>query len=348
MKTVFAVDIGTTSLKAGLITAQGEAVFICNVPYTAPANRFVAEGWLWALKSAADKLKAANLSDVEIAGIAVSGNGPTLVNEAGFTLPWKENEGSFVSETTGHSLFIPRLLLIKTMMSEVYEDSQVFFSGPEYLVYQLTGNAITVLPEERFEQAYWTEDLLEKNQIDEGKLLPFVALGCNCGFLREELLEFLGLPQVPVFACGPDFIAALVGTGTVEAGTVCDRCGSSEGINLCVSKEIYAEGIRTLPSVTPGLWNLSVLIPESGNLPQEERLDRFSKALTLLKETCEKNGLSLPSQMTATGGQLKDDAFVEKKRTLLKESFNITLVIPACHDSELVGDAKLAFEGLES
>ena len=51
---VLAVDIGTSSLKAGLICQDGTVIAMTSVPYSAPENRFVAEGWIWALKAAVD------------------------------------------------------------------------------------------------------------------------------------------------------------------------------------------------------------------------------------------------------------------------------------------------------
>ena len=40
LDTVLCVDIGTTSLKAGLITCQGEVVAFCTVPYEDFQDRF--------------------------------------------------------------------------------------------------------------------------------------------------------------------------------------------------------------------------------------------------------------------------------------------------------------------
>jgi xylulokinase len=56
---------------------------------------------------------------------------------------------------------------------------------------------------------------------------------------------------------------------------VCDRAGSSEGINLCAAfsgaTPRFPPELRTLPHVSPGLWNLSVIIPESGGLFERYR-----------------------------------------------------------------------------
>ena len=88
---VLAVDVGSTSLKAALIDRDGTVASICTVPYSAPENRFVAEGWIWALKGAVDKLVIPEpVEGLQIKALAISGNGPTLVSESGLTLRWSE------------------------------------------------------------------------------------------------------------------------------------------------------------------------------------------------------------------------------------------------------------------
>ena len=82
---VLAVDIGTSSLKAGLICQDGSVDAMTTIAYSAPENRFVAEGWIWALKAAVDKLvpTGAALRQAQgprVVALAISGNGPTLVH----------------------------------------------------------------------------------------------------------------------------------------------------------------------------------------------------------------------------------------------------------------------------
>ncbi|MBO4630073.1 MAG: hypothetical protein J5687_09000 [Treponema sp.] len=354
---VLAVDIGTSSLKAGLICQDGTVIAMTSVPYSAPENRFVAEGWIWALKAAVDKLKSAVPEPVEgpqIKALAISGNGPTLVSESGLTLRWNEYPACALNldETSpdeahefAHSIFLPRILLFRDLISDEYEQTTHLFSGPEYLIWQLTGNAVTVLPEPRYETAYWNTSVLEGFGVPTGKMPGFVELGHNCGTLLDNAQELLGLPAVPVIGVGPDFIAGLIGTGTTKYGTLCDRAGSSEGINLCVNKEIRAEGVRTLPCVTEGLWNLSVLIPNSAALPEDERLEKVVNAIQLLKKLSEENGIEFPKEMTTTGGQAKDETYFEKKHTRLAE-LGLELKVGTCVDAELTGDALVAWKKL--
>lgn len=349
---VLAVDVGSTSLKAALIDRDGRVASICTVPYSAPENRFVAEGWIWALKGAVDKLVIPEpVEGLQIKALAISGNGPTLVSESGLTLRWSEYPAVRlnIDETSpdeahefSHSIFLPRILLFRDLIGDEYEATSHLFSGPEYLIWQLTGNALTILPEPRYETAYWNREVLEGFGIMTGKMPDFVELGHNCGILLDNAQELLGLPAVPVIGVGPDFIAALIGTDTTHPGHICDRAGSSEGINLCVDKEIRAEGIRTLPGVKEGLWNISVLIPDSAALPEDIRLQKVTDGLQLLKKLATENGINFPSIITTTGGQAKDKAYFEKKRAALA-TLGLELVVGSCVDAELEGDAKVAW-----
>jgi sugar (pentulose or hexulose) kinase len=89
--------------------------------------------------------------------------------------------------------------------------------------------------------------------------------------------SFPGLKTgTPIIAGGPDFITALIGTGAAGSGDVCDRAGSSEGINVCVSgrpSETAAKGFRALPHAVEGLWNVSAVIPSSGKLFEQYRIE---------------------------------------------------------------------------
>lgn len=347
IETVLSVDIGTTSLKAALITAEGEVLSFYKSSYSAPQNRFVAEGWLWSLKSSIEKLlKSVEKDSVCIIAVSVSGNGPTLVSDSGFTIRWNEEVEKLMlmdEDITTKSLFLPKIATFKVLFPEEYENTEYIYSGPEFLIYQLTGRAVTVLPEERFISAYWTDEELDELKIAQGKLPPYINLGKVCGRVIPDASEFLGLPEdIPVFSAGPDFVAALIGTNTLSPGKICDRSGSSEGINYCCETPVYGEGLRTLPSIIPGLWNISVVITKSSTLNAEERLSVVKGALDNLKKVIIENNMTFPSEMTVTGGQTNDLEYMKKKEALL----GMKLKVCKCSDSELIGDACVAWYGL--
>lgn len=257
-KTVLCADIGSSSLKAALITSEGKVLSKSRISFTDTDGTKAACQWkdsfLKAAKEAMDKAK-----DTSVDAICISGNGPTLVSQDGTILPWSAQ----VDQNGSRSLFIPRIVAFKNQFEESFNSTEYLFSGPEYLIYTLTGAAVTILPEARYEEAYWSKEALIQAGLTEAeteKLPPFVAPGHQCGTLS---LEGTTSP-VPVYTGAPDFLSALVGTNTLNPGDLCDRAGSSEGINLCTSVPVYGDKLRTLPSVIPGLWNVSYLLPDSG------------------------------------------------------------------------------------
>lgn len=341
---VLCIDIGTTSLKAGIFSDDGEVVSVFKKNLFEKKSKFVAEKWLFALKSSLEHLEKSSERKFEIEAICVSGNGPTIVSCGGLTLLWNKNY-EVSKERTGNSLFLPKLIAFKELFQKEYNRTKYLFSGPEYLIYKLTQNAITLLPEKRFIPAYWDDKTLSKNDVDipAEKLPPFVKIGEKCGNLTAENAKFLKLKKnIPVFCAGPDFVAALIGTNTLENGKICDRSGSSEGINFCVNKQVFHEKIRTLPSVQSDLWNISYLIPKSSKSSEIERLKMIKDGIDILQEISIQNDFPFPKKMHVTGGQAKNLEFLQKK----SDFFKMEIAVCNCFDAELIGDACVAFYGM--
>lgn len=357
---VLCVDIGTTSLKAGLITARGEVVSFCSIPFEDSQNEFTASSWLGAFVKAVCELEvlcAQTGQSASVNTISISGNGPTVVADCGYTVFWNEDTSDVKipdSADAKKSLFMPKLLALKKRAPKIYKKSRFIFSGPEYLIYILTGEAVTILPEERFRAAYWNDEVCAVCGIDSEKLPPFIGIGDCCGPVHKEVLaelrngsgHNLNISQnCSVFAGGPDFVAALIGTGTLMSGRLCDRCGSSEGLNFCTDKILQGEGLRILPSVIPGLWNASYLIPNSGELSENERLVEIERGINCLKHAADEAGIKFPDEMAVTGGQTNDELLLREKT----ERLGMKILRPAgghfVH-SELLGDACAAWFGL--
>ena len=279
-KTVLSVDIGTTALKAALSAEDAEkGIVVCaeaRVPFSFSNKSCAAREWLPALKAAVLKMRESIDARTDeddpffhLAGICISGNGPTLVAKDGTTLLWNEALSVSVPENC-KSLFIPRLLEFRSRFAGTWATSDTIFSGPEYLIFRLTNRAVTILPEFRYIGAYWdTRALYDAgfSALEHSKLPAFRSPGDCAGVISADAAIALDgmLPAgLPVFCGAPDFIVALIGTATLSAGRLCDCAGSSEGINLCTKIPLRGEGIRTLPSVIAPLWNAAVLIPKSG------------------------------------------------------------------------------------
>jgi xylulokinase len=118
------------------------------------------------------------------------------------------------------------------------------------------------------------------------KFPSFLRMGSLAGKVSSRaagLYGSFGLKSgTPIIAGAPDFISALIGTGALKSGDVCDRAGSSEGINFCSRSENAVEAeeqraslgtisgginsVRVLPHVKKGFVNIGALISVSGRL----------------------------------------------------------------------------------
>ena len=413
-------DIGTTSLKAALVSDKGQVLSFSKIEFTSTDKSKIALEWFEALKESISVLKKnqieslsenENLVDsktgtLNIDAICISGNGPTIVSEDGTTLLWNAPVDSSLipdikkilppelSEKFSHSLFLPRILAFKNLYKKQFEKQKIF-SGPEYLIWSLSNSQITILPEDRYEAAYWNDQVLtaisgstannsspEKNEStainSSPSMGPFVKPGFNCGTITKEIASQLKISSsAKVIAGGPDFTVALIGTNTLQQGKLCNRAGSSEGLNWCTAKPVFASGIRTLPSVIPGLWNASILSHNSGDriadskqaYEKENNVEiSFSQYIKLCLEEKDKNGAQILQELSdffkdgiskfrtlskenniplretvmVTGGQAKNPLWLKHKA----ECSQINLATCEIPDSELIGDAVLASYGL--
>lgn len=383
---ILCVDIGTSSLKAALINEKGQVLHKSRRKFLLVNTQHSSKEWFPALSNAIQEIFE-KIPEETADGICISGNGPTLVAPTGETFLW--NEEAIKIET--ESLFIPRLVSFKNKLNSDWDNAEFIFGAPEYILWLLTGKACTILPEERYTKIYWTkEQILDAGltEDDFNKLPPFMNSSQKLGGLTHKACSFLGCEAngikegLPVFLGAPDFISALVGTATVEENTLCDRAGSSEGINYCTSEPLYGAGIRTLPSIIPGLWNASVLLPDSGSKfgAFKQKIERelgqtleygdlieklitsdgsnatldqgkylliqtaldVKSALDTLRKAAAEKGLPFPGKMTITGGQASNSLRNQMKADITE----INIAVPTCSDSELLGDAAMALAGM--
>ena len=389
MSIVLCADIGTSSLKAALITGSGMPAAFSRQMFLRHYTHHAAQEWLPALHDAAGELASqAEPAARSIDAICISGNGPTLVAADGRTLLWNAPapQQPPLTAEAAPSLYIPRLLAFKELFPASWDSSALIMSGPEYLIWQLCGSAVTILPEKRYAAAYWSGGALAAAGLGgtESKLAPFVPPATKAGGLSEaaaHVLQHNGLhipAGTPVYCGAPDFISALVGTNTLHPGAVCDRAGSSEGLNLCTALPASAQGLRTLPSPRENLWNASFLLPESGTRfsavkQKAERLcgrqlafaafvrscmesggsnPVFAEGWQLMRRTAaqiaggmdalaaaaEATGTPRPCSITVTGGQAANDDWNQMKA----DATGMDIVVPVCRDAELLGDAVFA------
>lgn len=292
---IYSIDIGTASMKGGFFTRSGTCVVFAKAPIPAekgnipPIHEISPSAWLHAFKELTAMLETL-LARQEIQpeervdAIVVSGNGPTIVPVDGNGVPlmnaitWLDRrasvEASEASEALEYTLDpaynLPKILWIRNHKPDIYAKTRWFISCPEYLCAQLSGNYVSFLPAEGFKKIIWDDTALNHLGLETVKFPPFVPPASTVGYLTRQArsefgLETLADPGIPIIGSGPDFLAALVGTATIEPGRVCDRAGTSEGINLCARTADFRDTrLLYMPHIIQPYWNISGVISTSG------------------------------------------------------------------------------------
>ena len=310
-KVILSADIGTSSFKAAYIDFNGYLLAFIRSTYNMGASSF---DWEKAFFSALEALHA-QAPGCGIECLCISGNGPTLVpvDASGQAMPplyWFD--GNFLSsakmpslekkDKMGDSFFLPRAAWFKEKSPLAYKKTSRFFSSHEWLCFKLGAEPFAALPHRDYEPYYWDDEQCRLFGLDRKKFPPFMKMGSVVGKVSAEAaakttaktavkattetaakaarsLGQILLGGTPIIAGGPDFITALIGSGTVKEGLVCDRAGSSEGINVCasvrpveqLSSSVPGIDLRVLPHAIEGLWNIGAVIPASGRLFEQYR-----------------------------------------------------------------------------
>ncbi len=322
-----AIDVGTTSLKAAFVSAAGEVFSFKRIEYSkncavnqeALQDKNCAASWTAALREFFPSQLAGRC-----AAVSVSGNGPTIVAADGTTLPWDFVQDQKAGgpetvckpKTSGGSDSDTPVELDADLFAKIdIPDEQKKIYAPRLAAFK-----------EKFPDA-WNQDQR-----------LYTSSAWLCDWIKKNAADFGLAPDVPVFDAGPDFLAALVGTATLVPGRLCDRAGSSEGLNLCSPKFFEAPGLRTMPSPAKGLWNVSCLIADPGS-SRKEKADNFQKAFNALKAAAAANGVPFAGRVVVTGGQARDVELLKEKEAAV----GATTLTAQTADAELLGDAAAAF-----
>ncbi len=266
---IFAADLGTSSLKAGLLSLEGRLEHHVRIPYPNPTGlnhmEFNPLQWEWAFHKA-----LRDFPPVKITAISLSGNGPTLVpcDEAGKPLTpallWLQDKNLRIEGQD--SYYLPEAAWFKADSSEeIWKKTRWFFSPPEWLQFRLTGKPTKTIPHDSFKRFVWDSRQISTYSVDPRLFPELVYMGTNAGTITEEAGSRSGLAEgTVVAAAGSDFMSALLGSGTVEVGRVCDRAGTSEGINYCSPVPSNDSRLRDLPHLVEGLWNSAAILSSTG------------------------------------------------------------------------------------
>jgi len=300
---ILVFDIGTTAVKGGVFECSGQPRAIVSRPLAGAGGRSsgscprapavpgadsVPPSWDPLAQEVDARLWTRALSDVcadlGVAGtrprcVVVSGNGPTLVPVGADGAPlaaaitWMDRraaeESRMVTAALGYyvdpTFYLPKALWFFRNRRDIYDKTASFLSCPEFVERFLTGEACAFLPAEGFQRFIWSPDSVRALGMDPEKFPPYVRTARIVGNVTREAAGRTGIPEgIPVVAGGPDFIMSILGTAATRPGRVCDRAGTSEGINLCALQKVQEPRLLDLPHVIEPLWNVSGPISTTG------------------------------------------------------------------------------------
>ncbi|TYB93767.1 MAG: carbohydrate kinase [Kosmotoga sp.] len=273
---VLAIDIGTTNVKIALFDIKGNQILVhrekCVNTGHNGSEMIDPSVWWNSLINTITKIPEDKRHNIR--ALSISGQGPTIVpmnikgnfNQKAIT--WLDNrhisEISRITEEKNDPQLAAVIAKLSWMGKRI-EEPHYLLQPADYICYQLSGKIVNMT----FDcEGYipWNKDDLNRFDLSDKFIIPELApTGDMVGKITKKISKELDLPKDVIVVSGaPDFAAALVGTGTVKAGYLCDRGGTSQGVTLCSSKRIKAAGVMTTPYFIKNHWKLSGIMKTSG------------------------------------------------------------------------------------
>jgi len=253
-------------MKAGVLDSEGKLLRYGRHFFSRnPIEPFYPEVWLNAFKSLCQELDYPSVD-----AVSISSNGPTLAPvdlEGTAQAPVLFWQDSHFLPLKVSSYYLPKVAWFKENYPQAYEKTDLFLSPSEYLIFKLTGQSWMATSDERFTSYLWTDSQLDVAGLAKEKFPEIASIGTFAGTVNPAGAKDFHLTSgVSCYLMGSDFQASLLGTASVIPGRVCDRAGTSEGLNYCSSHLPVNRELRNLPHVVDGLWNSSAILSSTGAL----------------------------------------------------------------------------------
>jgi xylulokinase len=283
MALLLGLDVGTTSVKAGLYDSAGHRLATGAVEYRlahpAPerAELDASTYWSAAVRAVRQAVAAADASAGEVVAIGVSSQGETVVpvdaagHPVGPALVWLDNRAEVeaaevadhfpdaeVYDRTGVPAVNPtwtttKIMWLRRNEPEMFAAARRFLLVEDYVLHRLTGRFATdgsvhctsLLYDIR-RHAWWNE-MLDLAGLSPDRLPELVPPGAVVGSLTPEAAEALGLAStVKVVAGGMDQCSGAIGVGNTGPGVVSESTGGALTVQASVDRH-GADATRQTP-----------------------------------------------------------------------------------------------------
>lgn len=321
MNTILGIDIGTSGVKALLISGQGEVLAAASEEYDllTPRPNWAEqdpETW-WQATIKTVKRCLIKGPGLPVAAIGLTGqmHGTVFLNKHGAVLRpailWCDQRTGRqcleITRTIGAETLVrltgnraltgftaPKILWLRENEPHIYKQVRMILLPKDYIRYRLTGVFATEVSDAsgtllfNVAERKWSEDIIKTLGIKKTLLPECHESPQISGYLNRDVATLLGLKEgTPVAGGGGDQAAGAVGNGVVSAGLTSCVLGTSGVVFWHADEALYdpAGRLHSFCHAAPGKWHLmAVTLAAGGSL----RWFRDTLAADILKETAEK------------------------------------------------------------
>lgn len=312
-KHILALDMGTQSTRAALVTSDGEILGIAQIkhevdsPQPGWAQQRPDSWWEETCQAVRDVLGRTGVAPESIAAVSACGQMHGMVGvdpQGAVTTEWVQlwcdkrcqpqcaqirrshNESELAAVTANPiapSWTGPKILWYKQNQPEAYDRARWFLVPKDFINFRLSGTAATDPSEASGSFLWdWREDgyssaMAEAVGVDLGRFAPVRASHEVIGTVTADAFKLTGVPAgTPVVAGGGDFPVSMLGFGVVGEGIACDVTGTSTLFAMHSPKPLIDPGVQNLRHVVDGWIPFTIL--DCGGLSMKWCKDLISSA----------------------------------------------------------------------
>jgi len=297
------LDIGTSGVKALLVSSEGKIIssktvsYPLTTPHSGWAEQSPYDWWEATVKVIKETVSNNPIDSNQIKGISLSGqmHSSVFLDEKMEVIRpailWSDTRTSrqckeiyvkaggldqlihYVSNPALEGFTAPKILWLKENEPENYQKVKYILLPKDYIRYRLTNELFTEVSDAAGTLLFdvikkrWSTSLLKKLEIDQGLLPPVLNSFDLAGRITKNIAEQTGLKfKTPVVAGGADNACGAVGSGIIQEGRVMVSIGSS-GVVLAQTNNPQAdqEGrIHLFNHACPDSWYMMGVMLSAG------------------------------------------------------------------------------------
>ena len=298
-----AFDMGTTGVKAGILTPDGKLIGTAyqeyGIMYPGPrmVEQSIEEMWQAQCETSQKLIKETGIDPADFAAIGISCQRATYVPLGKDLEPltnfigWQDQRSIEQCEEMKRSIGLERyyriaglpldpiaavskIVWLKENNSRTFEATRMFASTQNVHLHQLgVENPPCDLPDAAYmglldvDNLVWSKELLDALGIPAEKMPSLVPSGTLVGEVSAEAAALTGLAAgTPIAAAGGDLQNAGLGMGVAEPGYVSVGIGTGGGVLICVERPLRHPDIslNCLPHAAAGFWEMEGIALASG------------------------------------------------------------------------------------